>query len=84
MSLNDLIESLSPDQLYALAKDIKSLPKNRVRVVDTSHRERRNNKTDLYFRAVPRASMFQNYEAYNDHAECIRQQVISGVDLWAV
>ena len=81
MSLNDLIESLSPDQLYALAKDIKSLPKNRVRGVDTSHRERRNNKTDLYFRAVPRASMFQNYEVYNDHAECIRQQVISGVDL---
>ena len=81
MSVNDLIEALSPEQLYLLTKDIKTLPRNRVVSVDTSHRERRNNITDLYFRAVPRASMFQNYEVYNDHAECIRQQVISGVDL---
>ena len=81
MSLNDLIESLSPDQLYALAKDIKSLPKNRVRVVDTSHRERRNNITALYFECAPKPIDFQNYEVYSDHAEAIRQQCISGVDL---
>jgi hypothetical protein len=81
MSVNDLIKALSPEQLYLLTKDIKTLPRNRVISVDTSHRERRNNKTELYFKAVPRASMFQNHDTYSDHAECIRQQVISGVDL---
>ena len=81
MSVNDLIESLNTDQLYALLKDIKSLPKNRVVKVDTSYRERRNNITDLYFRAVPRASMFQSIDKYNQHADSIREQVRSGVDL---
>ena len=81
MSVNDLIESLNTEQLYALVKDIKTLPKNRVVKVDTSYRERRNNITDLYFRAVPRASMFQSIDKYNQHADSIREQVISGVDL---
>ncbi len=81
MSVNDLIESLNTEQLYALVKDIKALPKNRVVKVDTSYRERRNNITDLYFRAVPRASMFQSIDKYNQHADSIREQVRSGVDL---
>ena len=81
MSVNDLIESLNTEQLYALVKDIKTLPKNRVVKVDTSYRERRNNMTDLYFRAVPRASMFQSIDKYNQHADSIREQVRSGVDL---
>ena len=81
MSVNDLIESLNTEQLYALVKDIKTLPKNRVVKVDTSYRERRNNITDLYFRAVPRASMFQSIDKYNQHADSIREQVVSGVDL---
>ena len=81
MSVNDLIEALSPEQLYLLTKDIKTLPSNRRISVDTSHRERRNNITALYFRAVPRASMFDNHDTYNDHADAIREQVISGVDL---
>ena len=81
MSVNDLIESLNTEQLYTLVKDIKTLPKNRVVKVDTSYRERRNNITDLYFRAVPRASMFQSIDKYNQHADSIREQVISGVDL---
>ena len=80
-SMSDLIESLNPDQLYALAKDIKSLPKNRVRVVDTSYRARRNNITDLYFKSVPSINLFQSYEVYSEHAEAIRQQCLSGVDL---
>lgn len=80
-SMSDLIESLNPDQLYALAKDIKTLPKHRVRVVDTSHRERRNNMTNLYFECEPSINNFQSYDIYSEHAEAIRQQVISGVDL---
>ena len=81
MSVNDLIEALSPEQLYLLTKDIKTLPRNRVVSVDTSHRERRNNITALYFECSPKPIDFQNYEVYSDHAEAIRQQCISGVDL---
>ena len=81
MSVNDLIEALSPEQLYHLTKDIKTLPRNRVVSVDTSHRERRNNITALYFKAVPRASRFESIDKYNQHADSIREQVRSGVDL---
>jgi len=81
MSVNDLIEALSPEQLYHLTKDIKTLPRNRRVSVDTSHRERRNNITALYFKAVPRASRFESIDKYNQHADSIREQVRSGVDL---
>ena len=81
MSVNDLIESLNTEQLYALVKDIKTLPRNRRVSVDTSHRERRNNITALYFEAVPRASRFESIDKYNQHADSIREQVRSGVDL---
>ena len=66
-----MIESMS-------AKDIKLLMAslgNRVRnSVDTSYRQRRIAKTELFFACKP--------IGYNEHDECIREQVLSGVDLW--
>lgn len=72
-----MIESLS-------AKDIKDIlakttAKGQPIVVDTSRRERRNAKNDLYFSVAPRPT--DSFKEYSDHAECIRQQVLSGVDL---
>ena len=47
---------------------------NRVRnSVDTSYRQRRIAKTELFFACKP--------IGYNEHDECIREQVLSGVDL---
>jgi len=80
-NLNDLIESLSPESLYLLTKDIKSLPSNRLISVDTSYRLRKQRTTDLYFKAVPRSSMFEDFDEYTQHADSIREQVMSGVDL---
>jgi hypothetical protein len=68
--IKTMIESMS-------AKDIKLLMAslgNRVRnSVDTSYRERRIAKTELFFACKP--------IGYNEHDECIREQVLSGVDL---
>ena len=75
MSVNDLIEALSPEQLYLLTKDIKTLPSNRRVSVDTSHRLRRNNITALYFKSAPRASRFEQFNEYKQHADSIREQV---------
>lgn len=76
MSVNDLINELSPEQLYLLTKDIKTLPSNRVPVsVDTSHKLRRIRTTDLYFSAVPRSSRFEQFDEYTQHADSIREQV---------
>lgn len=74
-NLNDLIESLSPESLYLLTKDIKSLPSNRLISVDTSHKLRRIRTTDLYFSAVPRSSRFEQFDEYTQHADAIREQV---------
>ena len=68
--IKTMIESMS-------AKDIKLLMAslgNRVRnSVDTSYSQRRIAKTELFFACKP--------IVYNEHDECIREQVLSGVDL---
>ena len=78
-----MIESMS-------AKDIKLLMAslgNRVRnSVDTSYRQRRIAKTDLYFSAEPKPHQkidgdIMSPEEYNEMREGVRQQCISGVDL---
>ena len=81
--IKTMIESMS-------AKDIKLLMAslgNRVRnSVDTSYRQRRIAKTDLYFSAEPKPHQkidgdIMSPEEYNEMREGVRQQCISGVDL---
>jgi hypothetical protein len=72
-----LIESLTAKDIKAILA--KTTTKGQVRRVDTSRRMRRLGITDLYFSVAPRP--MDSFEEYSDHAECIRQQCISGVDL---
>ena len=74
--IESMIESLSAEDIKSL---MASLNNNR-RTVDTSHRQRRIAKTELYFSVAP-LPYKTNYEEYRLEAEAIREQVLSGVDL---
>ena len=78
MSIEALIESMTAEQIRSVMATLKQ--KGNVRRIDTSHRERRNAKNDLYFNVAP-LPYKTDYEAYRLEAEAIRQQVISGVDI---
>ena len=75
--IETMIESLSASQIKDIMATVKT---NNIRMIDTRVRERRIAKTELYFSVAP-LPFKSDYETYKNHAEGIRQQVISGVDL---
>ena len=75
-SIEEMLKDITPEQVLSIMKDIKT----GVRRIDTGHRMRRNKMNDLYF-SVATLPHKTTYEEYKLHAEGIRQQVISGVDL---
>tara|TARA_R100001530_G_C4222413_1_gene130322 strand:- start:308 stop:565 length:258 start_codon:yes stop_codon:yes gene_type:complete len=76
--IDAVIESMTVEQIKSVMATIKQ--KGNVRRIDTSRRERRLAKNDLYFSVAP-LPYKTDYETYKLHAEGIRQQVISGVDI---
>ena len=77
MNLNELIESMTPEQIKAVMAKIAS---NGPTKVDHTRKAKRIAKTELYFKSAP-LPYRSTYEEYKQHAEGIRQQVMSGVDL---
>ena len=75
--INALIESLSPEEIKAIMSRVASKKPTKV---DTSRKSRRIAITQLYFNNAPLPHK-TTYEEYKNHAEGIRQQVLSGVDL---
>ena len=71
-----LIESLSPKEIKTIMDEVKSKKPTRV---DHSRRARSIALTSLYFDNAP--SPKDNFEEYLLHAEGLREQVISGVDI---
>jgi len=78
--IESLIGELSPEQIKALMKEIK---KPKIRTIDTSYASRRMEITRLYFSAEPSPHTvdYDSWEEYDAHRDCIREQVLSGVDL---
>ena len=76
--IDTLIESMTVEQIKSVMATLKQ--KGNVRRIDTSHRERRNDITSLYFSVAPLPHK-TTYEEYKLESEAIRQQVISGVDI---
>ena len=72
------IESMSAEDITALMSSIKE--KN-VRRIDTTKRARRNAITELYFNCAPPLTTEWDINTHRDHCDCIREQVLSGVDL---
>ena len=77
MNLNEMIENMSREDIAHVMSIVKQ---NQPRSVDTSRRARRIAINDLYFSNAPLPHK-TTYEEYKLHAEGIRQQCISGIDL---
>jgi len=78
MSIETLIEELTAEQVIALAQAIRD--RGNVRHIDTSRKERRLARNNLYFSSCPKPHQVDSFETYNQHADSIREQVLSGVE----
>ena len=76
-SIKALIASLSPEEIKKVMTKVKAKKPTQV---DTTRKARRIAMTELYFNNAP-LPYRTTYEEYKSHAEGIRQQVLSGVDL---
>ena len=77
MNLDELINSMTPEQIRAVMSKIASNGPTRVA---HTRKAKRIAKTELYFKSAP-LPYRSTYEEYKQHAEGVRQQVLSGVDL---
>jgi len=75
-AIKEMIGSLTPEQIKAVMSSVTNKTVNKV---DTSRRAKRMAITDLYFKCAPIPQA--NFEEYKIHAEGIRHQVLSGIDL---
>ena len=76
-TIQALIEGLTAKEIKAIMSKVASKKPTRV---DTSRKLRSMAITDLYFSVAP-VPHKTTFEEYKMHAEGIRQQVLSGVDL---
>ena len=72
-----LIDSLSAEEIKKVMTEVKA---KKPKQVDTTRKARRIAMTELYFNTAP-LPYSTPYAEYTSHAEGIRQQVLSGVDL---
>tara|TARA_R110002012_G_scaffold305350_1_gene509448 strand:+ start:77 stop:343 length:267 start_codon:yes stop_codon:yes gene_type:complete len=75
--IETLIAGLSATEISKIMSEVKA---KKPKSVDTSRKARRIAMTQLYFDNAP-LPYRTTYEEYKSHAEGIRQQVLSGVDL---
>jgi|TARA_R110002074_G_C11964192_1_gene609977 hypothetical protein len=75
-TIEAMIAGLTSTEIKAIMSKVKT---NTIKKVDTSRRMKRMAITDLYFKCAPIPET--NFEEYKIHAEGIRHQVLSGVDL---
>jgi len=75
-TIEQMIAGLTATEIKAIMSSVKTKKPFKV---DTSRRAKRMAITDLYFKCAPIPQA--NFEEYKIHAEGIRHQVLSGVDL---
>ena len=78
MSIETIIEGLTAEQIKTVLQAISE--KGNVRHIDYSRRERRLARNNLYFSSCPKPHQVDSFETYNQHADSIREQVLSGVE----
>lgn len=79
MDINTLIESMSAEEIRAVMASLSK--QSNIRKVDTTRKANRIARTQLYFDSAPKPHMVDSFETYNNHADSIREQVLSGVDI---
>ena len=75
--IETMIAGLSATEIRKIMSEVKA---KKPKSVDTSRKLRRMAITQLYFDNAPRPK--GDFEAYLNHSDGIREQIISGVDAW--
>jgi len=78
MSIETIVEGLTAEQIKKVMSLISD--KGNVRHIDTSRKEARLARNNLYFSSCPKPHQVDSFETYNQHADSIREQVLSGVE----
>ena len=78
MSIETIIEELTAEQIIALTQAISN--RGNVRRIDTSRKEARLARNNLYFSSCPKPHQVDSFETYTQHSDSIREQVLSGVE----
>lgn len=76
MNIETLVDGLTAEQIVALMTRISERPN--VVKVDTTRRLNRMKRNNLYFSSCPKPHQVESFETYNNHADCIREQVSIG------
>ena len=79
--IESVLSMLKPEEIATLMGKLTIHKKQRFNVIDYSFKARRNKMTNLYFSCEPAVYKFPEFREYRDHADSIREQVISGVDI---
>ena len=78
MEMETLLEGMSPSDIAKLMSRISERPN--VRKVDTTRRLNRIKRNNLYFSYCPKPHQLDSFMTYTQHADSIREQVLSGVE----
>ena len=78
MDINTIVEGLTAAQIKKVMNLISE--QGNVVKVDHTRKLRRMARNNLYFSSCPKPHQVESFETYNDHADCIREQVSLGVE----
>jgi len=78
MNLNELLKGMSTTDIAKLMQTIREMPN--VKKVDHTRRLNRNKRNNLYFSSCPKPHQTDSFLTYTQHADSIREQVLSGVE----
>ena len=78
MDIEQLLQGLTSEQIAKLVADLSK--QGNVKSVDHTRKLRRIARTNLYFNSCPKPHMVDSFDTYSQHADSIREQVLSGVE----
>ena len=78
MNIKELLKGMSNTDIAKLMQTIREMPN--VKKVDHSRRLNRNLRNNLYFSTCPKPHQVDTFQTYTNHADSIREQVLSGVE----
>ena len=78
MNLEEILKEMTSAQIAKLVADISQ--QGNVKSVDHTRKLRRIARNNLYFSSCPKPHQVDSFYTYTQHADSIREQVLSGVE----
>ena len=79
MDINTIVKGLTAAEIKKVMNLISN--QDNITKVDHTRKLRRITRNNIYFSSCPKPHQVESFETYNQHADCIREQVSFGVDL---